>query len=77
MFTLAKGQIITIGQEVEFWNDDETRLDWRTDRWAKFQITEILEINDEYATLELQCRDGICSDSVTLDVDLDDIIPAE
>lgn len=70
---LAVGQIITIGMEVEFWNHDETVLDWRTDRWDKWEIVNITSLEDSYAVLELRSRAGIVSDVRELDVDYDDI----
>jgi hypothetical protein len=71
---LAVGQIVTVGTEVEFWgNPDETKLEWRTDRWCKWEITNLTELGPDYATIELKCMDGVCADTVELDLDYDDI----
>jgi hypothetical protein len=70
------GQIVTIGMEVEFWgNPDDTRLDWRTDRWCKWEIVSIKDHGPEYdyASIEVKCMDGVCSDTIELDIDFEDI----
>jgi hypothetical protein len=71
---LAVGQIITIGTEAEWWNySDGEALDYRADRWAPFEILEILTRFDDYVTLNLICRDGIWEREIELDVDVEDI----
>lgn len=71
---LAVGQIITVGTEVEFWQSGPVEaLDWRTDRWAPFQIKEIVELGPDYVTMEVECKDGIYSGTIELDLDYDDI----
>jgi len=70
---LAVGQIVTIGQEVQFMNSDDTACDWITDRWAKWEITNLTDLGEDYATVELACKDGIYSGSIELDLDYEDI----
>ena len=75
MKQLEVGQLITVGFEVEFWgNPDDTRLDYRSDRWAPFKILGIDANPDyDYVTLDLECADGIWMGEVQLDLDPDDI----
>ncbi len=71
---IKAGQIVTIGSEVEFWgNPDDSRLDYRTDRWAPFKILEVVDAGTDYITLDVECADGIYSGSIELDLDYDDI----
>lgn len=70
---LAIGQIVTIATEVEFWNSDDTALDWRTDRWAKWEITNLTDLGSDYATLELKCMDGVVDWTTEVDVEYDSI----
>jgi len=71
---LAVGQIVTVGTEVEFWQSGPVEaLDYRTDRWARFEIKEIVDLGEDYVTVEVECKDGIYSGSIELDLDYDDI----
>lgn len=73
---LKVGQTVTIGQEIQFMNDTDTVCDYITDRWAKWEITNLTDLGADYATIELKCADGVWSDTIELDLDYDDIEPA-
>lgn len=73
---LKVGQLVTIGQEIQFMNDAETACDWVTDRWANWEITNLTNLGPDYATIELACKDGVYSGTVELDLDYADIEPA-
>lgn len=67
------GDRITIGQEIQWWNSDDTNVDYVSDRWAPFEVTEIVSDNGDYVTLEVTLRDGVWEREIELDLDWDDI----
>lgn len=67
------GQRITIGQEIQWWNSDDTNVDYVSDRWAPFEIEAIGTDTGDYVTLDLICRDGVWEREIQLDLDWDDI----
>lgn len=71
------GQLVTVGMEVEFWNSDDTNVDYRTDRWAPFKVLEIVDAGPDYVTLNLECADGRYTGEIELDLDYDDVEPVK
>lgn len=64
MFKLTVGQIIKLNVELEFWQDDDSRVD-RSDRWDSARVTAIcdyvqeLDNGTKYQNVDLEMIDGM------------------
>jgi hypothetical protein len=67
------GQLVTIGTEIQWWNSDDTNVDYNSDRWAPFEVLEIGEATEDYVTLNLRLRDGIWEREIELEIEYSDL----
>lgn len=67
------GDRITIGTEFQWWNSDDTNVDYISDRWCPYEVAGIVTADDDWATLDLISRDGIWEREVQLELEWADI----